>query len=116
MVCVCVCVSGFAYRYRSENVQLKSAVRELRRSLGNHTAVRMCTISSTVHSSHCLPQLQSVCSDLAQCMGCSSSVEGVTADSLRDILHTRTSTLLQDRQQALQQVSIACSISIKLLF
>ena len=49
MMCVvCVCVSGFAYRYRSENVQLKSAVRELRRSLENHTAVRMCTMLSTL--------------------------------------------------------------------
>ena len=49
-------------------------------------------------------QLQSVCADLAQCLGC--SVEGVAAESVRDVLNTRAHSVLQDRQNLQQQVRI----------
>lgn len=49
-------------------------------------------------------QLQSACVDLARCLGC--NVEGVAAESVRDVLHSQASSVLQDRQHVRQQVSV----------
>lgn len=49
-------------------------------------------------------QLQSACADLAQCLDC--SVEGVAAESVRDILHSQATSLRHDRQQTQQQVRL----------
>ncbi|CAI8052223.1 Coiled-coil domain-containing protein 170 [Geodia barretti] len=69
---------------RSENVKLQAAVRELKNLQQSYSA------------------LQSACSDLAQCLGC--SVEGVAAESVGDILHNQATSLLQDRQHTQQQL------------
>lgn len=72
-----------------------------------------------VHYIHCIVepyigvalQLQSACVDMAQCLGC--TVEGVAAESVRDVLHSQASGVLQDREHIQQQVSCsyadACS-------
>ena len=53
-------------------------------------------------------QLQTACEEVARCLGC--TVEGVAAESVRDVLHSQASSVLQDRQHIQQQVGIIVNV------